>query len=601
MAQLSAVRAERRETRMPRGTRPAEIGDRALHPGIGDKEARLYAEAILATMHQPLVILDGELRVQTANGAFYRTFEVDRAETEGRLIYDLGNGQWNIPQLRELLERILPGNGTVQNFKVEHNFERIGRRVMILNAHRMEQAGLADTILLAIDDITEEDRLRWLLEGEKEFATKVVDASRDALLILGWDLRVKTANETFYRTFQVDPAETEGRLIYELGNGQWDIPRLRELLEDILPQNEAFDDFEVEHDFADIGTRIMVLNARRIDHLQFILLAIEDQTESRRAERSLRGSEERLRRVLETEAVGVLFFDRDGRVIDANEVFLNLTGYRRGQIAAGELTWQSMTPPEWVEESQRQLDRLAQTGRFGPYEKDLLMADGSRRWMLFAGRDLGDGTIVEFCVDNSERKKAEQERELLLAELNHRVKNIFAVIRSLASQGGGGAEVDRYKAVFLARLDALVAAHTLALESRWRSLDLSELVARTLKPYMAEQPEAVEISGDPVALEAHRALLVSLVLHELATNAVKYGALSKPDGRVRVTWRAEQDGAPRVLFAWEERDGPNVAPPEERGFGTRLIERVFSYELGGDARLEFRREGLLLEGWLPLS
>jgi two-component system CheB/CheR fusion protein len=82
---------------------------------------------------------------------------------------------------------------------------------------------------------------------------------------------------------------------------------------------------------------------------------------------------------------------------------------------------------------------------------------------------------------------------------------------------------------------------------------------------------------------------------------VKYGALSKPEGRVRVTWRLRGDDEPRVLFAWEERHGPNVAPPGEIGFGTRLIERVFSYELAGEAKLEFRPEGLRLKGWLPLS
>jgi two-component sensor histidine kinase len=270
-------------------------------------------------------------------------------------------------------------------------------------------------------------------------------------------------------------------------------------------------------------------------------------------------------------------------------------------MEAGELTWQNMTPPDWMETSTQQMEHLTQTGRIGPYEKDYILADGSRRWMLIAGRDLGDGTIVKFCVDYTDRKKAQEEREILLAELNHRVKNIFAVIRSLAAQGRGGPEVERYKAVFLARLDALVAAHTLALESRWSSIDLAELVARTLKPYLGERPGAVETGGDPVRLEASRALSVSLVLHELATNAAKYGALSKPEGRVRVTWRLDGDRDPRVRLAWEERDGPNVSPPEEIGFGTRLIERVFSYELGGDAKLEFRPTGLRLEGWLPLS
>jgi PAS domain S-box-containing protein len=242
-----------------------------------------HAEAILSTVRQPLVVLDGALSVLTANRAFYSTFDVHPDETEGHRIYDLGNGQWNIAALRTLLEDILPRDGEVVDYRVDHVFERIGHRIMILNARRMQRDGQVDRILVAIDDVTERERALWEVEGLKEFAQKIVDASRDAVLVLGWDLRVKTANDKFYRSFRVSPEETEGRLVYELGNGQWDIPQLRELLEEILPRDYAFDDFVVEHRFEQIGQRTMILNARRIDHIQFILLAIEDVTAARRA------------------------------------------------------------------------------------------------------------------------------------------------------------------------------------------------------------------------------------------------------------------------------------------------------------------------------
>jgi PAS domain S-box-containing protein len=136
-----------------------------------------------------------------------------------------------------------------------------------------------------------------------------------------------------------------------------------------------------------------------------------DITERKKAEDALRTSEQRLQRVLETDAVGVLFFDAAGTLIQANDVFLNMTGYTRKQLAQRELTWQSMTPPEWIKESEAQIERFALTGRIGPYEKEYLKADGSRCWMLFAGRDLGDGTIAEYCIDITERKLAEEERQ----------------------------------------------------------------------------------------------------------------------------------------------------------------------------------------------
>lgn len=247
-------------------------------------EAQLYLEAIFRTTRQSLIVLTRDLVVERVNRAFLQMFDVGVDETEGVKLYDLGNRQWDIPALRELLERILPNSTEITDFRVDHAFEQIGHRTMILNAFMMRRDGSNDRILLSIEDVTEREHARWELEGQKEYADKIVDASRDAILILDWDLRVKSANQTFYETFKVDQVNTEGRLVYELGNSQWDIPALRTLLEDVLPDNNAFDDFEVDHEFELIGRKNMVLNARRIDHMQLILLAIEDRTERRQRE-----------------------------------------------------------------------------------------------------------------------------------------------------------------------------------------------------------------------------------------------------------------------------------------------------------------------------
>jgi PAS domain-containing protein len=143
------------------------------------EEAHGFAEAVLSTMRQPLLVLNGDLRVETANRAFFRTFEIDEAEITGRLVYEPGNGQWDVPELRELLEEVLPRNGTVEGFKVEHEFDGIGRRVMVLNAHRMERADRPDTILLAIDDVTEQEQATALLEGERAYVGKMRRGDRD--------------------------------------------------------------------------------------------------------------------------------------------------------------------------------------------------------------------------------------------------------------------------------------------------------------------------------------------------------------------------------------------------------------------------------------
>lgn len=141
------------------------------------------------------------------------------------------------------------------------------------------------------------------------------------------------------------------------------------------------------------------------------------------------------------------------------------------------------------------------------------------------------------------------------------------------------------------------------LENRWRSIDLGALAARTLDPYAAERPEAIKIDGPPVELDPRRALPLSLTLHELATNSVKYGALSAGGGQVRLSWRViEENAGERAVLSWVERGGPVVEPPTGAGgFGTKLIERVFACELHGDAKLEYRPEGMRAEAWFPLT
>jgi PAS domain S-box-containing protein len=138
------------------------------------------------------------------------------------------------------------------------------------------------------------------------------------------------------------------------------------------------------------------------------ILAIGLDTTSRlQAEQARARTDLRLQRVLETDAVGVIFFDHSGTVVDANDVFLRITGYSKQEVQSRSLHWRQLTPPEWVKASEEQMEKFEATGRIGPYEKEYILKDGSRRWMLFAGRDLGDGTIAEYCIDITVHRTAE--------------------------------------------------------------------------------------------------------------------------------------------------------------------------------------------------
>ena len=316
-----------------------------------------YFKNIFNTVREAILILDENMRVLSANRSFFTTFKVDAATTIGSFLYDLGNGQWNITELRVLLEDILPKNDTVDNYEIEHNFESIGRKTMLLNACKIrEKKDVLPIILLAIEDITERKEIEAGLETTRkelviikktaddasEFAESVINTVREPLISLDQDLRVVTVSRSFCEFFKVKPEETVGQLIYDLGNKQWDIPLLRELLETILPQKTTFENYEVEHDFATIGRRIMLLNARQIQRgkgkERIILLAIEDITERKQMEEMLIESEARYRRVFETANDGIVLLEkREGTIVQTNPATVKMLGYTEEECIGKKL------------------------------------------------------------------------------------------------------------------------------------------------------------------------------------------------------------------------------------------------------------------------
>ena len=297
--------------------------------------------------------------------------------------------------------------------------------------------------------------------------------------MLSRDLCVRSANAPFFETFQVAPEETAGRLVYELGNGQWNIPELRGLLENVLPDNKVFNDFRVEHEFAGIGRKTMLLNARRLDHLELIVLAIEDIT-----------------------------------------------------------------------------DRLG----------------------------------------------SEQRQRLLMAELQHRVKNILMNVRALVWQTQrDNRTLDQFVEVLESRLGALARAQDLLLRSDSDVL-LHALLRMELAAFAGQEGGKFTLEGPPVRLPARAAQAMAMTAHELATNAAKYGALKIPSGRIEATWRTEsREGAEWLRFEWRERGVKIGEPPKRKGFGTEVIESGVTYLFGGSSNLAFTPEGVefVLEFSLP--
>ncbi len=250
----------------------------------------LAASDIVETIPSALIILDRNLNITFANRAFYQTFRTDQSETLGCQIYDLGNRQWDIPALRTLLESVIPHRASVEGFEVEHVFPTIGRRTMLVNARKIFRPGEHDGfILLAIEDVSEERVARRESKRNWQLTQSIVDTIRDPLVVLESDMTIVTASKAFLTIFGITEAEIYGRRVSELGEHQWDVPALRNLMEKVLPENKPIENFEIEDIFPGLGRRVFNLNARKVSQpgnsSHRMLLVFEDITDRKQRER----------------------------------------------------------------------------------------------------------------------------------------------------------------------------------------------------------------------------------------------------------------------------------------------------------------------------
>lgn len=257
---------------------------------------------IVASLRESLLVLTEDLVVEYASDRFFRTFDVDRNETIGVRLDALGNGQWAIPSLIRQLDRIVKEANIVEDFDIDHVFERIGRRVMRLNARKTVRPGNGSKrILVAIADVTAEIDAAKEAERQRLLSVGVVETVREPLLVLDEQLEILSANSAFYTAFRVDDRQTIGLPLNKIGNGQWNIPRLLHLLVTVVPKDNVVEDFEVRHIFPEIGERCMRLNARKIyregNATHMLLLAIQDITERLQLEAQREAALEEARRL----------------------------------------------------------------------------------------------------------------------------------------------------------------------------------------------------------------------------------------------------------------------------------------------------------------
>lgn len=339
-----------------------------------------------------------------------------------------------------------------------------------------------------------------------------------------------------------------------------------------------------------IETRI-----RLAEEQQARAAAEQAHAEIRTRELALRASEERYRGLTEAIASIVWTTSPDGRIAASSE-WSAFTGQTQAEIAGGG--WIEALHPDDRDATVAAWEHAVTT--LSAFDREYRLRDASGRYRWFNGRavPVHDATSavrewIGVCIDIDERKAGAERQALLAAELDHRVRNILASVQAMIALTAQNApSIEEFGRRLQGRVAAMARTHGLLTSEKWRGASLARIIRDELHPYV-DDGDAVSLIGAPdCILRPRQALDFALVIHELATNAAKYGALSQAGGRIVVDWSVDGDGDAHLSLEWRESGGPEVKAPSRRGFGSRLLESALGQPPDADVALEFLPSGL---------
>jgi PAS domain S-box-containing protein len=313
----------------------------------------------------------------------------------------------------------------------------------------------------------------------------------------------------------------------------------------------------------------------------------------------------------ETTRMPMVFTDAKGDdepIIFANDSFLALTGYAREEVLGQSFGFLMARGAD--AEAVARIGAAFEGGSDGEPEIRYRRNDGSVFWAsVFVSpvRDAGGDVVQHFAsfVDLTRHRQEQERLRFLLGELNHRTQNTLATVLTIAGQTLRGMADEEVIGVLEGRILALSKAHGLLGRESWDGASLRDVIGEILRPFGLDDGRVARFSveGDDVRLQPKASLTLAMVFHELATNAVRHGALSKGSaGRIDIAWRVETvPRGDRMRLRWQESGGPSVTPPGRKGFGSRLIERGLAQELSGEVRLDYEPAGVVCEIVMPVS
>ena len=387
--------------------------------------------------------------------------------------------------------------------------------------------------------------------------------------------------------------ETVGHSSHELLQTKFPV-EFSELITELKKKHSWFG--ELRHICKD-GREVIVDSRMQLLHDGTVLEANRDITEKKQIEAALRDTEDRLRwmaSIVEFSDDAIVSKNIDGVITSWNKGAERIFGYTAQDAVGQPIT--IIIPPDRQDEERTILTRVRRGERIDHFETVRQRKHGSLIVVSLTISPVknADGKIVgasKIARDITEQKRSQEQIATLAREAEHRSKNMLANVQAMVNLSRAD-RVDDLKTAIEGRIQALANVHSLFVATRWIGAELSAIARQELAPYSATKDARVRIDGPQVLLEPNAAQAIAIALHELATNAVKYGALSTADGRIDLKWVHEPHG--QLNLCWTEAGGPPVKPPTRLGFGRRIIEQMIS-QLKGKTRFDWHAEGLLCE------
>jgi PAS domain S-box-containing protein len=451
--------------------------------------------------------------------------------------------------------------------------------------------------LLFSEVITEQVAARRsLAESEARFRATFENAAV-GIAHFDPDFRWLRANEALCRILGYRADELVTKSLEEINNPDdlrtclAHVERMRDRKIDSFGMDKRY----LRKDGSIVWTRLTNGCVRKSDgSIDYFVCMFEDISARKHAEEELRKSEERFRSSVLHSPLPILLFDDREEILALSQSWLEQTGYSREELRRIE-DW---TTRAYRERSGEVLEQIRETISAEPesqaVELMIRTKDDHERLWSFVSSALGtqsDGRRLFVCVaqDVTERKAHEEQVHLLMREVNHRSKNMLSLVQVIARQTAAREPAD-FIGCFTERIQALAANQDLLIRNEWQGVDVGDLVRAQLAHFADLVGSRISVNGAKLRLNAAAAQAIGLALHELATNAGKYGALSVDAGRVDVSWRFDAD-----IFSmnWTERKGPSVSRPERRGFGSTVIDSMAKRTVGGDVQLDYAPSGLM--------